>query len=347
MSLKQSLSLLFISLFILSCGCFGMNDGVPSGVDEAPISQVSAGEEEFIEDPDYRQEMRELVIDISTYSKQKNPDFIVIPQNGQELLIETVDAHQVSEEYLAAIDGVGREDLFFGYENDNEVTPNENTDEMLALLDMAKENGISVLVTDYCWDKTFVDSSYQNSAARGYISFAADSRGLDSIPSYPAVPFAVNSGDVLSLSDIGNFLYIIDPGNFDERGDFLKSLQETDYDLLIIDMFYDDISLTVDELSMLKTKSNGGSRLVVAYMSIGEAEDYRYYWSDSWERTPPSWLEAENPDWEGNYKVLYWGEGWQSVIYGSEDAYLDKVIDAGFDGVYLDIIDAFEYFEGV
>ena len=35
---------------------------------------------------------------------------------------------------------------------------------------------------------------------------------------------------------------------------------------------------------------------------------------------------------------------WKSVIFGtSPDAYLDQIIAAGFDGVYLDIIDAFEY----
>jgi len=56
-------------------------------------------------------------------------------------------------------------------------------------------------------------------------------------------------------------------------------------------------------------------------------------------------LDAENPDWEGNYKVKYWNTGWQSIIYGNENAYLTKVVDANFDGVYLDIIDAFEYYE--
>jgi len=89
----------------------------------------------------------------------------------------------------------------------------------------------------------------------------------------------------------------------------------------------------------------GGKRLVIAYMSIGEAEEYRYYWKDEWESDPPSWLKEENRDWEGNYKVEYWDPDWQGIIYGSTDAYLDKIVDKGFDGVYLDIIDAFEYFE--
>ena len=41
----------------------------------------------------------------------------------------------------------------------------------------------------------------------------------------------------------------------------------------------------------------------------------------------------------------YWNPEWQAIIYGSENAYLDKVLQAGFDGVYLDIIDGYEYFE--
>jgi len=58
-------------------------------------------------------------------------------------------------------------------------------------------------------------------------------------------------------------------------------------------------------------------------------------------------LEEENPNWEGNYKVRYWEPEWQDIIYGNDSSYLKKILDAGFDGVYLDIIDAFEYFEGL
>ena len=56
-------------------------------------------------------------------------------------------------------------------------------------------------------------------------------------------------------------------------------------------------------------------------------------------------MAAENPDWPGNYKVKYWNEEWQGLIYKNQDSYLNKIMAAGFDGVYLDIIDAFEYFE--
>ncbi|MFW6132080.1 MAG: hypothetical protein ACOC5F_05745 [Candidatus Aminicenantaceae bacterium] len=37
---------------------------------------------------DYRQEMRDFVIQISDYTKSINKNFFIIPQNGQELLTE-------------------------------------------------------------------------------------------------------------------------------------------------------------------------------------------------------------------------------------------------------------------
>jgi len=115
---------------------------------------------------------------------------------------------------------------------------------------------------------------------------------------------------------------------------------------VIIDLFDDDgVSLSHNDVSSLKVKEDGGRRLVIAYMSIGEAEDYRYYWKPEWKADPPTWLEAENPNWEGNYEVRYWDPDWQRIIYGNDDSYLKRIIDAGFDGVYLDIIDAFEHFE--
>ena len=112
-----------------------------------------------------------------------------------------------------------------------------------------------------------------------------------------------------------------------------------------MDCFFNDDIFSSDEINQLRQKSNGGKRLVISYMSIGEAENYRYYWNDNWLTNPPEWLKEENPDWEGNYKVAYWEKEWQDIIYGNDNSYLKKIVDAGFDGVYLDIIDAFEYFE--
>jgi cysteinyl-tRNA synthetase len=272
----------------------------------------------------------------------------VIPQNGHQLLTTNGESTGSADaDYITAIDGVGREDLFYGYDNDNEATPADVTEEFVDFMDVAVDNGVTVLAIDYCSDHDKMDDSYAQSEARGYISFAADERNLNNIPDYPATPYNENAEDITTLAEAKNFLYLLNTDLYATENDFFEALAQTNFDVIVMDAFFaggSDIYEAAD-IEALKTKANGGQRLVISYMSIGEAEDYRYYWEADWLTDSPSWLDEENPDWEGNYKVRYWDEDWQAIIFGGDDAYLDKILTASFDGVYLDIIDAFEYFE--
>ena len=306
-----------------------------------------------LDDPiDYRAEMRSLVMEIAAYARSIDPDFIVIPQNGQELITTNgePDGH-LALAYASTIDGQGREDLYYGYDADDTATPAAETDWMEGFLDRALAEKIVPLVTDYCRTQSKVDNSYARNNTKGYLGFAAHRRELDAIPSYPSPVHGENNKDITGMSDAANFLYLLENStNFGDKDSFINGIDATEYDIFIIDLFYDGNGAALDsaDTTALKSKpsgSGGGSRLAIAYFSIGEAEDYRYYWQPSWSTSPPAFIEEENPDWPGNYKVRYWDPRWKAILFGSPDAYLDRIIAAGFDGVYLDIIDAFEYFE--
>ncbi len=138
-----------------------------------------------------------------------------------------------------------------------------------------------------------------------------------------------------SLGQVNDFLYQLQ--NLD-----LTEIGATAYDLVVMDYAADGseaTEFTAAQVEALK-HSPGGDKIVLAYMSIGEAEDYRFYWQAGWTPGNPAWLDEENPDWAGNYKVRYWDPAWQAIIFG----YTDRLLDAGFDGAYLDIIDAYEYY---
>ena len=296
--------------------------------------------------PGYRQEMKNFVQSISKYAKKIDSSFLIIPQNGQELVTLGGNEDGLPDTtYLNAIDGVGREDLFYGYYYDNEPTPEGEILYMTAFLDICEKNDVEVLTTDYCWTHNLMDDSYAKNNAKGYISFAAANRELDQIPDYPQQPYNVNSNNINTLSSAQNFLYLLNPENYQTKQDFINALSSANFDILLIDYFFNEQEFSPEEILSLKTKQNGGSRLVIAYMSIGEAEDYRYYWESDWDNNPPEWIAFENADWPGNYVVKYWNKDWQNIIFGNKNSYLKKILDAGFDGVYLDIIDAFEYFE--
>lgn len=120
-------------------------------------------------------------------------------------------------------------------------------------------------------------------------------------------------------------------------------LGQTAYDLVI-----SDISLSgnsPDQIETLRT-SEGGPKLVVAYMSIGQAANFQYYWQSEWDdENRPDWIDAPDGVWAGDFWVQYWAPAWQAIILTGEDAYIDRIIDMGFDGVLLDRVDAATYYE--
>lgn len=115
-----------------------------------------------------------------------------------------------------------------------------------------------------------------------------------------------------------------------------EKLKELEVNFLIIDL--DDSGLTKQEIAELK---NDG-KIVLCYLSIGEAEDYRDYWEYYWEVGNPSFIDEENPDWEGNYRVKYWELAWQDIISDK----VGEIVEHKCSGVYLDTIDSYYYYEG-
>jgi cysteinyl-tRNA synthetase len=119
----------------------------------------------------------------------------------------------------------------------------------------------------------------------------------------------------------------------------LQQISATNFELAVIDYSADGSAagaFTAQQINALRQTTC--QRRVVAYLSIGEAESYRWYWHSGWQTGNPGWLGPIDPNWTGNYWVNYWDPAWQQLIY----RYLDKIIAADFDGVYLDRIDAYQ-----
>ncbi|ASJ03481.1 hypothetical protein A3L09_09515 [Thermococcus profundus] len=117
-----------------------------------------------------------------------------------------------------------------------------------------------------------------------------------------------------------------------------EEIAKSGFKLVVIDYSRDgsdEGAYSREEIESIKR----AGKVPIGYISIGEAEDYRFYWNESWFENPPDWLGPENPDWEGNYAVKYWDERWKRIVFN----YLDRIISQGFSGVYLDKVDEFEY----
>jgi cysteinyl-tRNA synthetase, unknown class len=107
--------------------------------------------------------------------------------------------------------------------------------------------------------------------------------------------------------------------------------------------------LSKAEVARMKVLPDGGRRLAVAYISIGEAEHYRYYWQADWNdpqkaATRPKWLGRANCAWPDNNAVNFWSPDWKKIIYNGPESFIARIANAGFDGVYLDRVDIYEQY---
>lgn len=281
------------------------------------------------------EKMQDFVIDISKYAKQTNPNFLIIPQNGIELAFNHADPLEgLNVNYMNAVDGFGVEALFYNetYALDNERLP------MLQTLKSSKK----ILVSEWVTQNNHIEDAYTQNHNEGFICFTRNANNYHYTEIPDTIPYE-NSNDIHQLSDAKNYLYIINSDHYSSKQDFINAISNTNYDLVLIDLFYEEIEFTPAEINLLKTKANGGKRLVISYMNIGSAEKFRYYWKAHWTLHIPMWIHKKYDGYNDEFWVKFWNPEWQQIIYGNDQSYLKKILNSGYDGVYLDNIEAFYF----
>ncbi|MBF0407474.1 MAG: endo alpha-1,4 polygalactosaminidase [Candidatus Riflebacteria bacterium] len=133
------------------------------------------------------------------------------------------------------------------------------------------------------------------------------------------------SDDVTVSAPTGNTMNFKGWG-WTNRKPELSVLVDCDQDLLGLDQ--DDYD--ADEITQIK---KNGARKVVSYLSIGEVEDWRSFF----DQAKPLIL-SENSDWPGCFKLKYWDPRWLEILKKS----IDQIHEKGFDGLYFDVVDAWE-----
>lgn len=159
------------------------------------------------------------------------------------------------------------------------------------------------------------------------------------------------------MKEAKNFQYLINPEKFENRAAMLEALARTNYDVILVDAFYNVEPLMRDEVALLRRKPNGGCRLVIACIftnfsnirhfeyykdiNIGAAESFRYYWQKDWKLHSPRFLKKEYGGYQDEMWVKYWCQEWKDIILYSPRSYCNIIMEAGFDGIYLDNVEAY------
>ncbi|MBX7203341.1 MAG: endo alpha-1,4 polygalactosaminidase [Bacteroidia bacterium] len=279
--------------------------------------------------------MQEFVIDISNYARSFDNDFIVIPQNGVELAFNQATTEDgINMPYMNAINGLGVEELFFNgkYSLDKE---------RLDLLNQLKSSK-KILVSEYVSANSDNFNAFKLNYDQEFICFVRENSNYN----YTLIPDSVpneNNKDIHELQQVENFLYLISTDNFASKTEMIQKISASNYDLIITDLFFNDVAFSETEINQLKTKANGGKRIVLSYINIGSAEKFRYYWKKGWGLHHPLWLKKKYEGYEDEFWVKFWKKEWQDIIFGNDNSYIKKIIDAEFDGIYLDNVEAYYF----
>jgi cysteinyl-tRNA synthetase len=170
-------------------------------------------------------------------------------------------------------------------------------------------------------------------------------------PNTPTPADTTISGQV-TLKDVRFWAYQIQ--GLEERG-AVDALVASRYDLLVLEPTRTeresaafDTHGMVARLQASPASRDGTTKLVIAYIDIGEAEDWRFYWQAEW--VAPAGGEPGSPDflirvdpggWAGDYPVAFWDPRWKDIIIYNHDSLLQQALDDGFDGIYMDWVEAY------
>ncbi len=206
-----------------------------------------------------------------------------------------------------------------------------------------RDVGRPLFSIDDCSSDSNLAAAYRNADRDHVVTFATrgDPR-LDRIP--PGHPVHENATDVRTLPQVRTLLFNPVGDRFGSKEEWLAALAATSYDAIVIDVAWRNTGLiTKTDVARLKYKNLGGPRLVLAQLPMGRAFDGRWYWQAGWQPGNPSFLFAVDTHQPGAYIVDAQDPGWREILGKT----LAGIMDLGFDGVVMDDLDWYLWFEDI
>lgn len=208
-------------------------------------------------------------------------------------------------------------------------------------VDSLRQAGRRILSLESCKDAKAISTAYRDAARDKVLTYAhAGDERLNRVPG--GHPWGENADPIPTLNQARNWLPVLSSEKFGSKSEWVAAMEHSNYDILLVDVAYRGMDgLSFADTLKLKYKNLGSRRPVMAVLSLGKAYDSRWYWKPEWRTGEPPFLFAPDPDVPGSWVVNMEDAQWKEMLGKT----LAGIIGAGFDGVVLDDVDTYLWFE--
>ena len=133
-----------------------------AGFDGIYIDRADVHSEWAKEKPDAEALMATFIQRLATVARKDDPRFLVIMQNAEELVRRKA--------VLEAIDGIAKEDLYYGIDHQANRNDRGNIESSLGALRQAKRAGRRIFVVEYLDDPAKIQDARRRASAEGFVA---------------------------------------------------------------------------------------------------------------------------------------------------------------------------------
>lgn len=291
------------------------------------------------------QDMRDFIADIAAYGRKIKPSFVVVVE-GLPLVadIDELDEKKLipNVAFMENIDGVLVDGLRHPHDGPREEDAQARIEELAKI---AQNNRLAILTIEHTTPENASAAIARDQADR-YIPFVPANPLMDTIPSVPTRPVSENGNSIAELSSVKNHLVIRDSSQFGTPAQYVSKVRNTNYDLLVMDIYHGRKPLGRKTIEDLKFKLLGAKRMVLATIDIAHTAPFHFYWKPEWTQGSPRFIDETVKGNKTRHYARYWYPGWRDIIMGNQQSYVFGLISQGFDGIVIRGTDAYRLFDG-
>lgn len=306
----------------------------------------------------YREAMRQNINTLSTYGKERNPAFVIIVHEAEDLLDKSHWEYQLEDYQKVRQQKLGvKDDTFLNFKtqmdphqqgaqhyikNIDAIALNNLLCDTNSRIGPTALNNLFVLSIDHCQTDAALQQAIISSLEQRIVfyGFIHNQNAFNKIKKQLIIK--ENPHEIVNITDAKNMQVLIDDSLYKDKATMIEDIANSNYDIIIINpLFHGTDPFSKEEVAAMQLKKIGPKRMIIAQQNISEAKPSDYFWKKDWKIGSPSFLKRKSFVEPQALIAEYWDPAWRAII----SKYFKSIVDTGYDGAFLTGVQNYEYFE--